>query len=228
MKNIAIIPARSGSKGLVHKNIKLLGDKPLIAYTIEAALQSQEFDEVLVSTDSEEYAQIAREYGASVPFLRSNDLASDQASSWDVVKEVINWYQAHGQNYETVCLLQPTSPLRTAYHIQEAYHLFEEKKASSVISVCEVDHSPLWSNVLPANFSLANFIEPSVYQKNRQKLETYYRLNGALYIVDVTYLMANGNLYGDGSFAYPMSKEASVDIDDAFDFEIAELYLKKM
>lgn len=227
MKNIAIIPARSGSKGLPHKNIKFLVDKPLIAYTIEAALQSELFDEVMVSTDSEAYAEIAREYGASVPFIRSTELSSDQASSWDVVKEVINWYQNIGEYYESLCLLQPTSPLRNEKHIKEAYHLYKEKKASTVISVCEVDHSPLWTNILPENLSLTNFVSPDIYGKSRQSLEKYYRLNGAIYIMNTNYLTANGDLYGQASFAYPMTKEASIDIDDMFDFEIAKLYLNK-
>ena len=118
MKNIAIIPARSGSKGVRDKNIRNLCGKPLMAYTIEAALESGEFDEVMVSTDSEHYAEIARKYGASVPFLRSAKTASDSASSWDMVDEVLNCYAMLGKSFDTFCLLQPTSPLRDKKDIQ--------------------------------------------------------------------------------------------------------------
>ena len=112
MKNIAIIPARSGSKGVIDKNIRDLHGKPLMAYTIEAALGSGVFDEVMVSTDSEKYAQIAREWGAAVPFLRSERTSTDSASSWDMVDEVLGEYEKRGRIFDTFCLLQPTSPLR--------------------------------------------------------------------------------------------------------------------
>ena len=133
MKNIAIIPARSGSKGLVDKNIKELQGKPLIAYSIEAALQSGFFDEVMVSTDSDVYAYIAKEWGAQVPFLRSAEMASDSAGSWDTVREVLDRYKALGKEFDTVCLLQPTSPLRTQEDIRNAYQIYQNKNAKAVI-----------------------------------------------------------------------------------------------
>ena len=117
MKNIAIIPARSGSKGLKDKNIRLLNGKPLLAYSVEAALESEQFDEVMVSTDSEKYAEIAKEWGANVPFLRSAELSSDTATSKDVILDVLKRYAESGQVFDTFSLLQPTSPLRTAENI---------------------------------------------------------------------------------------------------------------
>ena len=137
MKNIAIIPARSGSKGLKDKNIKPLMGKPLLAYSIEAAMQSNMFDTVMVSTDSETYAKIARKYGAEVPFLRSAETSSDTASSWDAVAEVLNGYAAIDRCFDTFMLLQPTSPLRTAGDIVGAYRTMEEKDANTVVSLCE-------------------------------------------------------------------------------------------
>ena len=113
MKNIAIIPARAGSKGLPDKNIKLLNGKPLLQYSVEAALGSGCFDKVMVSTDSEKYAEIAREAGAEVPFLRSAYTSTDKASSWDMVEEVLDGYERLGWTFDTFCLLQPTSPMRT-------------------------------------------------------------------------------------------------------------------
>lgn len=226
MHNLAIIPARSGSKGLPDKNIKELNGKPLMAYSIEAALQSGMFDEVMVSTDSEKYAEIAKEYGANVPFLRSEELSGDKAGSWDVVKEVLNRYKEMGKEFDTICLLQPTSPLRDADDIKAAYELYVEKASVAVISVCEMEHSPLWSNTLPNNKSLEGFIRQEA-QKPRQEIETYYRLNGAIYIVKTDEIYKDYDFYRNGSFAYIMPTWKSVDIDSAFDFEVAGFMIKK-
>lgn len=226
MKNIAIIPARSGSKGLKDKNIKEMNGKPLMAYTVEAAVDSGIFDTVHVSTDSEKYADIARKCGADVPFLRSDEKASDSASSWDVVKEVLNRYRELGKDYDNAVLLQPTSPLRDSTDIIKAFELFTERSAGAVISVCEVDHSPILSNVLPENLSLDGFISKKS-SGPRQMYDSYYRLNGAIYIVNINYLYDDINIYREGSYAYIMDKRKSVDIDDAFDFEIAEFIMKR-
>ena len=140
MKYLAIIPARSGSKGLKDKNIKLLNGKPLIAYTIEAALTTKIFEEVMVSTDSSYYAELSRQYGASVPFLRKEELAKDNTSSWDVVKQVLEDYKKMGIVFDKCVLLQPTSPLRTKDDITNAITLYQEKNAETVVSVCETEH----------------------------------------------------------------------------------------
>lgn len=224
MKNIAIIPARSGSKGVKDKNVRNLCGKPLIAYTIESALGSGEFDEVMVSTDSEKYAEIARQYGAKVPFLRSAATASDVASSWDMVEEVLNGYRELGQEFNTFCLLQPTSPLRSADDISKAYQLYREKAGFAVVSVCEAEHSPLWCGHLPVNNELVDFINSDA-QKRRQDAGKYYRLNGAIYIVNIMRFKEEKNLYQPGSFAYIMSQERSVDIDTEIDFKLAEVIM---
>lgn len=225
MRNLAIIPARSGSKGLRDKNIKLLSGKPLLAYSIEAAKVSGLFDEIMVSTDSEAYAQLAVEWGASVPFLRSEALSDDLASSWDVVKDVIESYRKSGVEFDTVTLLQPTSPLRTAHDILKGFELMNEMDANVVVAVCEVDHSPLWANTLPEDFSMEQFLRPEIVGMPRQSIPTYYRINGALYIVKIDYLIKALNIYAEKSFAVVMSKESSVDIDDQLDFTIAEVLI---
>jgi CMP-N,N'-diacetyllegionaminic acid synthase len=227
MKNLAVIPARSGSKGIVDKNIKLLDGKPLLAYTIEAAIKSKLFDEIFVSTDSKKYAEIAKEWGASVPFLRGYDLATDIASSWDVVKDAIIKYQAIGKEYDTIALLQPTSPLRSAEDIIAGYRKLIEKDANIVITVCEAEHSPLWMNTLPEDFSFSKFINQKLINKPRQCLPTYYRINGAIYIIKTNYLMRTDNIYADKSYAIVMSKEHSIDIDDEMDFIFAEALIQK-
>jgi CMP-N,N'-diacetyllegionaminic acid synthase len=227
VRNIAIIPARSGSKGLKDKNIKLLNGRPLIAYTIEAALMSSMFDEIFVSTDSEKYAAIARKNGANVPFLRSEELSSDIASSWDVVREVLSRFQELGKTFTTFALLQPTSPLRTGDDIMNAFKLMSTKQANAVVSVCEVDHSPLWCNTLPEDGSLCGFLDKELIKKSRQQLKTFYRINGAFYIVNTTYFNNISNIYEKDCYAYIMEKRKSIDIDDQMDFDIANMLLKE-
>lgn len=226
MGNIAIIPARSGSKGLPDKNIKLLNGKPLIWYSIQAALKSKCFDEVMVSTDSERYAEIAKECGASVPFLRSEENSRDKASSWDSVREVLNNYKKMGKVFDNVMLLQPTSPLRTFEDIVEAFIVLSKNNAQSVVSVCEVDHSPLWSNVLPENNCLEGFISPEVESvSGRQGLPTYYRINGAIYLTRVNDSIGE-DLYNASGFAYVMPRDKSIDIDTELDFRMAEFLIR--
>lgn len=226
MNNLAIIPARSGSKGLVNKNIKEFAGKPLLVYSIEAAIKSGKFSHVMVSTDSEEYATIAREYGAEVPFLRSEKTASDSASSWDVVTEVLQNYKEMGIVFDTFTLLQPTSPLRKSEDIISAYQMLEEKEAISIVSVCEMEHSPLWCNTLADDFSMDGFLAKE-QNKQRQKLPTFYRINGAIYTVKCDEFMKDTNIFRKGCFAYVMSAENSIDIDTNLDFKIAEAIMKE-
>ncbi|MBE6059796.1 MAG: acylneuraminate cytidylyltransferase family protein [Clostridium sulfidigenes] len=222
MKNLAVIPARSGSKGFKDKNIKSFNGKPLLAYAIEAANKAKVFDEIFVSTDSEQYAEIAREYGASVPFLRSYELSTDTASSLHVIKDSLIKYKEMDKVFDTVALLQPTSPLRTYKDIIDGYNKLKEKNANSVVSICEVDHSPMWSNTLPENKSLDNFLNKNIVNKPRQSLPTYYRINGAIYILKVAYLMETNDIYKNNSYAIIMDKKSSIDIDTELDFRIAE------
>lgn len=224
---IAIIPARSGSKGLPNKNIRSLNGKPLIAYSIEAAKESGIFDEIFLSTDSQEYADIAVQYGANVPFLRSDNLATANASTWDCVIEAIENYQKGGKNYDIFVLLQPTSPLRTAQDIAAAVELMIAKNADSVVSVSEADHSPLWYNTLPESKSLNGFLRPEIMTKNRQQLPTYYRVNGAIYIVSTAYFSRTQNIYDGNSFAYIMPRRNSIDIDNLLGFSIAEYLISE-
>lgn len=225
-KILAIIPARSGSKGLKDKNIKILNGKPLIAYTIEAAIKSSIFADIIVSTDSEEYARISKEYGAIVPFLREEALSNDKASTVDVIMDVFTKMKLFGKEYDSFVLLQPTSPLRTERNIIEAYNLFVRKNANSVVSVCEVDHNPLLSNTLEADLSLDNFIKKE-NNIRRQDLGKYFRLNGAIYIAKVDYYLKYKNFYEKDSYAYIMDKRNSVDIDDEIDFKLAEILTKE-
>lgn len=218
--NIAIIPARGGSKRLPNKNILPLADKPLIAWTVEAALQSQLFDLVLVSTDSGMIADASVNAGATVPFLRPAELATDTATTNDVVTHMVKWVELQYGAVQRVALLQPTSPLRNALHIQEAMALYDDKSASAVISVCELDHPIQYCNRLPTDHCLDGFISTAANMRS-QEFEPFYRINGAIYLFDRKHVGELSGIYCDSAFAYIMSKQYSIDIDDAFDFKLA-------
>lgn len=225
-KILAIIPARSGSKGLKDKNIKKLNGKPMISYTIEAALKSEIFTNVIVSTDSQKYAEIAKKAGAEVPFIRPEKLATDESTTTDVILHAISEMEKRNDGYDYFMLLQPTSPLRTAENIKQAYSLLKEKDANAVVSVCETDHNPLWSNTLDESLSLDNFIDTK-NNKRRQELPTYYRLNGAIYISEINYYKKYRDFYTDKSYAYIMNKRESIDVDDIIDFRLAEVLMEE-
>jgi CMP-N,N'-diacetyllegionaminic acid synthase len=211
---------------LPDKNIRPLNGVPLIAYSIKAALDSGVFDTVMVSTDSEKYAEIARNYGAEVPFLRSEKNSSDTAGSWDVVKEVLDRYEEMGTTFDSVTLLQPTSPMRLPFHIQEAYRLMEEKKANAIVSVCENEARLGGFNVLPENLSLVDFLDERSGEKRRQVMEILYRPNGSLYLYKVDALRSQLSIYDAECYAYVMGGLYSTDVDTLEDFQVAEALMR--
>ena len=220
---IAIIPARSGSKGLPDKNIKLLSGKPLMVYTIEAAIDSGLFDIVHVSTDSNRYADIARQYGGDVPFLRSQELSGDSASTWDAVKEVVQRYRAMGMEFDVCAVLQPTSPLRQSWHIRAAFQQYEDRNAISLTSVVEVEHPVQWCFALDGSLSMGGFAESKYRNARRQDLTKHFRENGAIYITQVECILQDGfDFYSNDCIAYIMGRADSIDIDDEIDFRLAE------
>ena len=220
---LAIIPARGGSKRLPRKNILDLGGKPLIAWSIEAGLQSKYIDKVIVTSDDDEILAIAKEFGSQT-IKRPDELASDTATSFDAIKHTIE----NVEKYDYIVLLQPTSPLRTAKYIDEAIELLESKKADAVISVCEMDHSPLWSNTLLEDGSMNSFLRDEVKNRRSQDLEPYYRLNGAIYITKTDSLLEEKSFFLEKNiFAYKMDRESSVDIDEEMDFLMASILLQK-
>lgn len=231
MKNIAVILARSGSKGLPHKNIRELDGHPLMAYTIKAALDSKMFDRVMVSTDSEEYAQIARKYGAEVPFLRSAENSGDNSSSWDAVKEVLTQYQARlNETFDIVSLLQVTSPLRTGEHIVAAFRQMEKTNANSLYSICETEFPLNNCYLLPETLCIndgvcAIPIDPTKYLP-RQSQPVTYRANGAIYLYKTDALFADEYMYATKCYGYLMDKLHSTDVDDLDDFTLCEALLR--
>lgn len=226
MGNIAVITARSGSKGLKDKNIMELCGKPLLAYSVECALQSGQFDKVFVSTDSSQYAEIAERYGADVSFLRSRENSSDTSGSWDVVREVIHRFEEKRKFFDNIMLLQPTSPLRNASDVRNSFLLMQEKSANAIVSVCEMEHSPLWSNTLGDDLCMDHFAREKYFDMRRQDLPVYYRLNGAIFLVTREEL-ERPVMLRDRCYAYIMPAERSIDIDTAFDFKMAECYMRE-
>lgn len=224
---LAVIPARGGSKGVPRKNIKELADKPLLAYTVEAAVQADIFEKVIVSTDDAEIADIARKYGAEIPFIRPDTISGDWVSSDDVVEHALKYFKDRGQEFDAVSKLQPTSPLRTAQHIRQAYKQMHEKKKDFIVSVCECEHSPLWSGVLGEDNSLDSFICEDVKRACRQSLPVYYRLNGAIYMAKTEAFLKQKNFLGKNGGAYIMSQRDSVDIDSELDFLLAEILIQR-
>ncbi|RZJ21574.1 MAG: acylneuraminate cytidylyltransferase family protein [Acinetobacter sp.] len=223
----ALIPARGGSKRLPRKNVKLLCGKPLIAWTIEAAKSSKYIDSVVVSTDDKEIKQVSEKFGASVPFIRPVHLSNDKASSFDVIKHAIQFLKIENEK-NLIVLLQPTSPLRTTEEIDRALEFFKEKKAAGVVSVSECEHSPLWSNVLSEDVSMANFIREELKGKRSQDLPKYYRINGSIYIFNIDKLLKNNHIFYDQEvFGFETAALNSVDIDTELDFLIAETILSK-
>lgn len=221
-KNVAIIPARGGSKRLPGKNILSLAGKPLVVWSIEAALKSKYIDKVIVSSEDDEILKISTEAKADI-IKRPEELATDTATTFDVIKHVLD----NIKGYEYVVLLQPTSPLRNEKHIDEAIELLIERKADAVISVCETEHSPLWCNTLPKDRSMKNFLKDDIINKRSQDLEKYYRVNGAIYICRIDRLLKEKTFFiKDNIYAYVMIRDESIDIDTHLDFIIAEQLMK--
>jgi len=227
---IGIIPARSGSKRLPHKNIRPFAGKPLIAWTIQAALESGVLDEVFVSTDSVHYASIARQYGANVPFLRPDGLAGDACPAGDCAVHAISEYRSRlNRTFDYFALLQPTCPLRTAAHIADGVRMVVDGGYASVVSFSPLKTDPRLICRLPPDFSLTDFSSPN--NTLRQDAEQLYVVNGMLYICLCDLYEETKSFYGPGGKAMIIGGEedfidVSIDIDDETDFLYAEFMAK--
>ena len=225
---IAIIPARGGSKGLPGKNIKKMNDKPLIWYTINAAKKSKFVDKIIVSTDDEKIAKIAKVYKAEIPFMRPKELARDDSLAIDnYIYTIDRLNKEFKYNIVEFIILQPTSPLRTSLDIDNAIQIFMEKEANSVISVSETIHSPLWSKRIDEKGILRNYFDIKIGNKNRQEIEKAYMPNGAIFVFKFSLLKELYSYYSDKTYPYIMPLERSIDIDSKLDFEFAEYLMKK-
>ena len=224
-KIVALIPARGGSKGIKNKNIIDLCGKPLISYTIQAALESKYIDKVIVSTDSQEIADVAIKYGAEVPFLRPGELASDTSKTIDAVMHAVGELEKRKEQYDILILLQATQPLRTADDIDSAIELFIKNKGQSLVSVSPVEDNPILIRTID-NLGRMNSILPMKSTCRRQDMPLYYRVNGCIYINLISELDLNTS-FNDNKIPYIMPKERSVDIDEIKDLLIAQYYISR-
>lgn len=224
-KIVALIPARGGSKGIKNKNIINLCGKPLISYTIQAALESKYIDKVIVSTDSQEIADVAIKYGAEVPFLRPGELASDTSKTIDAVMHAVGELEKRKEEYDILILLQATQPLRTADDIDSAIELFIKNKGQSLVSVSPVEDNPILIRTID-NLGRMNSILPMKSTCRRQDMPLYYRVNGCIYINLISELDLNTS-FNDNKIPYIMPKERSVDIDEIKDLLIAQYYISR-
>jgi len=216
-KVLALIPARGGSKGVPRKNVRMLGGRPLIAWTIEAANASRYIDRLILSSDDEEIMRVAQEHGCEVPFRRSPELATDECGTMDVVIDALQ----RCRGYDWIVLLQPTSPLRTTADIDGTILQCVTQQASACVSVCQAEQNPYWMFFLE-NAHLRPVLEgPSATR--RQDLPPVYVLNGAVYVAKVANLMQNRSFVPPGVVAYEMPFSRSLDIDTEQDFRLFEL-----
>lgn len=223
---VAIILARGGSKGVPGKNVALVAGKPLIAWTIDTALQSQLLDRVIVSTDDKEIADVAQHHGAEVPFLRPAELAKDETPGIAPLLHAVRWLDKH-ENYRPkyVMLLQPTSPFRTVGDIQATFELAKKKQADAVVSVTPVQQHPYWMKRISEDGRLVGFLPMERSYHRRQDLPSVYASNGAIYLARRDVIMEQETFYTDQTYAYVMPAEHSLDIDTYWDLYLADLIL---
>lgn len=212
---LALITARGGSKGLPRKNVLPAAGKPLIAWTVHAALAATTVGRVVLSSDDDEIIEAAATAGCDIPFRRPPELATDEASSMDVVFHALQELP----DYEFVVLLQPTSPLRTGADIDAAFKLMLDHRAPACVSVTDVDQSPYWMYEVTENDRLRSLFGQSPTMNRRQDLPPVFTLNGAIYIAKVEWLLQSRSFLGPETIAYKMPRSKSIDIDDAIDFQ---------
>lgn len=225
-KRIAIITARGGSKRIPKKNIREFCGRPIIMYSIEAALACGMFDEVMVSTDSEEIAEIAKAAGASVPFMRSAENANDYASTTDVLLEVLSDYEKAGDRFDTICCIYPTAPFVTAQKLQNAIMLLEEKNVDSVVPVVRFGFPPQRAFVMRDGFTVMKY--PEHVQTRSQDLEPYFHDCGQFYCMQTERFREKKQIFTDNMISIEMPETEVQDIDNETDWKLAELKYQMM
>ena len=226
MKPLIIIPARGGSKGIPHKNIKLLNGKPLIQYTIDVARQIVPDEDICVSTDDQKIIKVVEDYGLKVPFIRPAELASDTAGTYEVLLHAIDYYEAHGKQYDCVLLLQNTSPFRTAEHVKQAMTLYKPE-IDMVVSVNEIASNPYYNCFEVGDDGYLKKTLDSTMFTRRQDAPKTYEYNGAIYIFNLQRLKETH--YGNFTkrVMYEMDRLHSVDLDTIMDWKYAEFIIKE-
>lgn len=221
MKKLAIIPARGGSKRIPRKNIKFFLGKPIIAYAIEVAQDSGLFDEIMVSTEDSEIAEVAQFYGATVPFKRNDETANDFATTKDVIYEVIENYKRHGHVFDDVCCIYPTAPLTTKEHLQLGYSCLKENKFASVVPVIRYSY-PIWRAFKTDNHSL-KMIFPENVDKRSQDIEDAFHDAGQWYWLSSECIKGSLQIFNENTGAIVLSEMEAQDIDNMDDWRLAEM-----
>ena len=221
MKTLAMITARGGSKRIPRKNIKEFNGKPIIAYSIEAALASGVFDEVMVSTDDEEIAEIAKKYGAKVPFFRSEKTANDFATTVDVIEEVLNTYKERGEEFDIFCCIYPTAPFITAKRLKDAVEELSNSDADSLIPVVRFSYPP--QRAMEVHDGKLVFRQPENLSKRSQDLEPHFHDAGQFYVVRSESFFKNRGIMVGDILPMELSELEVQDIDNEVDWKLAEL-----
>lgn len=222
LKILAVIPARSGSKGVPNKNIKNLGEKPMIEYTIDAAKCSKCFDRIILTTDSEEIQSVAKKAGVEAPFLRPKDLSRDCSPLIDAITHALLWCEGDKVKYDIVYLLQPTSPFRNKDHIAKALYIYIRKKADTLVSVIKVPHRFIPSSLMyDKNGFLKNYVGEKV-SESRHNDDILWARNGPAILITKASLIRKKAFYGKKIIGFPMDVVSSIDIDTHDDWKLAE------
>lgn len=226
MKPLVIIPARGGSKGIPHKNIKPLVGKPLIYYSIDTARQIVPDEDICVSTDDQDIIQCVEDYGLKVPFVRPAELATDTAGTYEVLLHALNYYEQQGKTYDVVVLLQNTSPFRTAEQVQEAIQLYHSE-IDMVVSVKECSANPYYCVFEENEYGYLNICKGDGSITRRQDAPKVYEYNGAIYVINPRSLKQMPLNKFTKRIKYVMDEKSSIDLDTMNDWHMAELLIRK-
>ncbi len=227
-KILTLITARGGSKGIPKKNIKILNGKPLIQYTIEAAVKSKYTDEIILSSDCEEIIKISKNLGIKVPFIRPKKLAQDKSKQEDAILHSMNWIEKNNGKFDYILVLVPTNPLRDSKELDKCIEYFlKMKKAKAVFSVSECGHHPFQANKLPKDLSMKKFMKKKYKWMNRQELPIYYQLSGSICISEWNHFKKKKSFLTDQTYAFITSRKKALDIDNIEDFKLAEVLLSE-
>lgn len=226
MKYLVVIPARGGSKGIPHKNIKLLNGKPLICYSIDVARQFTTDENICVTTDDDEIIKVVEDYGLKIPFKRPDELATDHCGSNEVIQHAYQFYADKGVHYDAIVLLQPTSPFRKADFLKEAVALYEDT-IDMVTSVKLSSCNPYYDGFEDDAEGLLRISKGDGTIERRQDAPSVWQQNGSIYVINPKSLMEKGMAHFSRIRKYAMSELYSVDIDNPFDWKIAELVINE-